>query len=71
MKESIKKENKRKEKYKILLDKKEHYKELCKISQKNIENLINLLNPEQKKSIENSENKYLIDVDSFSFTEYI
>ena len=78
LKESIKKENKRKEKYyqlkekyKILLDKKEHYKELCKISQKNLENLINLLNPEQKKSIENSENKYLIDVDSFSFTEYI
>ena len=34
-------------------------------------NLINLLNPEQKKAIENSENKYLIDLDSFSFTEYI
>ena len=78
LKESIKKENKRKEKYyqlkekyKILLDKKEHYKELCKISQKNMNNLINLLNPEQKKAIENSENKYLIDLDSFSFTEYI
>ena len=78
LKESIKNENKRKEKYyqlkekyKILLDKKEHYKELCKISQKNMNNLINLLNPEQKKAIENSENKYLIDLDSFSFTEYI
>ena len=78
LKESIKKENKRKEKYyqlkekyKILLDKKEHYKELCKISQKNMNNLINLLNPEQKKAIENSENKYLIDLDSFSFTEHI
>ena len=78
LKESIKKENKKKEKYyqlnekyKILLDKKEHYKELCKISQKNMNNLINLLNPEQKKEIENSENKYLIDLDSFSFTEYI
>ena len=76
LKEAAKKEKQRKEKYyqlkekyKILLDKKEHYKELCKISKKNMENLINLMNPELKKSIESSENKYLIDTDSFSFTE--
>lgn len=60
-----------KEKYKVLLDKKEHYKEICKIARQNMENIINLLNPEQKKNIENSENKYLIDLDSFSFTEII
>ena len=76
LKEAANKEKQRKEKYsqikekyKILLDKKEHYKELCKISKKNMENLINLMNPELKKSIESSENKYLIDTDSFSFTE--
>ena len=76
LKEAVKKEKQRKEKYyklkekyKILLEKKEHYKEICKIARKNMENLINLLEPEQKKNIENSENKYLIDIDSFSFTE--
>ena len=56
-------------KYKNLLNKKEKYKELCKIAKKNLEIIIGLLNPEQKKQIEKSERKYLIDTDSFSFTE--
>jgi len=60
-----------KEKYKVLLNKKERYKELCKIVNKNMENVISLLNPEQKKSIENSGNKYLLDTDNFSLTEII
>ena len=60
-----------KEKYKVLLNKKERYKELCKIVNKNMENVISLLNPEQKKSIENSGNEYLLDTDNFSLTEII
>lgn len=56
-------------KYRNLLNKKEHYKDLCKIAKKNVENIINLLTPQQKQQIEQSENKYLIDTDSFSFTE--
>ena len=58
-----------KSKYRNLLNKKEHYKDLCKIAKKNVENIINLLTPQQKQQIEQSENKYLIDTDSFSFTE--
>ena len=58
-----------KSKYKNLLNKKEYYKDLCKIAKKNVENIINLLTPQQKQQIEQSENKYLIDTDSFSFTE--
>ena len=76
--EVIIKEKQRKEKYyslkgkyKNLLNKKEHYKEICKIAQKNIENIINLLSPEQRKNIEDSGNNYLIDTNSFSFTEFI
>ncbi len=76
LKESIKKEKQRKEKYyslkgkyKNLLNKKERYKDLCKIAKKNMENIISLLTPQQKQQIEQSENKYLIDTDSFSFTE--
>ena len=34
-----------------------------------MENIISLLTPQQKQQIEQSENKYLIDTDSFSFTE--
>ena len=56
-------------KYKNLVNKKEHYKDLCKIARKNVENIIALLTPQQKQQIEESENKYLIDTDSFSFTE--
>ena len=76
LREVIKKEKQRKEKYyqlkekyKILLEKKEHYKDISKISKKKIENIINLLTPEQKMNIEKEGNKYLIDLDSFSFTE--
>ncbi len=76
--EVVIKEKQRKEKYyslkgkyKNLLNKKEHYKEICKIANKNIENIINLLSPEQRKNIEDSGNNYLIDTDSFSFTEFI
>ena len=57
-------------KYKNLLNKKEHYKELCKIAKKNVENIINLLTPQQKEKIKQSENNYLINTDSFSFTEF-
>ena len=56
-------------KYRNLLNKKERYKELCKIAKKNVENIIELLTPQQKQQIEQTENKYLIDTDSFSFTE--
>ena len=76
LKESIKKEKQRKEKYyqlkekyKILLEKKERYKDISKIAKRKIENIVNLLTPEQKKNIEKEGNKYLIDLDSFSFTE--
>jgi len=58
-----------KEKYKILLEKKERYKDISKIAKRKIENIVNLLTPEQKKNIEKEGNKYLIDLDSFSFTE--
>ena len=78
LKESIKKEKQRKEKYyqlkekyKTLMEKKEQYKNMTKIAKKNMEKIINLLTPEQKKNIENSENNYLMDLDSFSFTEFI
>ena len=60
-----------KEKYKELLDKKEHYKEICKIIMQNMEKILNILTPEQKNNIENSGNDYLIDLNSFSFTEII
>ena len=56
-------------KYRNLLNKKENYKDLCKIARKNMENLISLMTPQQKEQIEKSENKYLIDTSSFSFTE--
>ena len=76
LREVIKKEKQRKEKYyqlkekyKILLEKKEHYKDISKIAKRKIENIVNLLTPEQKKNIEKEGNKYLIDLDSFSFTE--
>ena len=76
LREVIKKEKQRKEKYyqlkekyKILLEKKERYKDMSKIAKRKIENIVNLLTPEQKKNIENEGNKYLIDLDSFSFTE--
>lgn len=76
IKDLLKEENKKKinykelkYKYKNLLQKKEHYKELCKIEKKNVENIILLLTPQQKEQIKKSENKYLIDTDSFSFTE--
>ena len=76
LREVIKKEKQRKEKYyqlkekyKILLEKKERYKDISKIAKRKIENIVNLLTPEQKKNIENEGNKYLIDLDSFSFTE--
>ena len=78
LKESIKKEKQRKEKYyqlkekyKTLMEKKEQYKNMSKIAKKNMEKIINILTPEQKKNIENSENNYLMDMDSFSFTEFI
>ena len=78
LKESIKKEKQRKEKYyqlkekyKTLMEKKEQYKNMTKIAKKNMEKIINILTPEQKKNIENSENNYLMDLDSFSFTEFI
>ena len=60
-----------KEKYKELLYKKEHYKEICKIIMQNMEKILNILTPEQKNNIENSGNDYLIDLNSFSFTEII
>ena len=44
---------------------------MTKIIKKNMEKIINILTPEQKKNIENSENNYLMDMDSFSFTEFI
>ena len=76
LREVIKKEKQRKEKYyklkekyKILLEKKESYKDISKIAKRKIENIVNLLTPEQKKNIEKEGNKYLIDLDSFSFTE--
>ena len=76
LREVIKKEKQRKEKYyqlkekyKILLEKKERYKDISKIAKRKIENIVNLLTPEQKKNIEKEGNKYLIDLDSFSFTE--
>ena len=76
LREVIKKEKQRKEKYyqlkekyKILLEKKERYKDISKIAKRKIENVVNLLTPEQKKNIEKEGNKYLIDLDSFSFTE--
>ena len=78
LREVIKKEKQRKEKYyqlkekyKILLEKKERYKDISKIAKRKIENIVNLLTPEQKKNIEKEGNKYLIDLDSFSFTEII
>ena len=74
--ELIKKKNERKismkelkYKYKNLLNKKEKYKDLCKIAKKNVENIIKILTPQQISQIEQSENKYLIDTDTFSFTE--
>ena len=76
LREVIKKEKQRKEKYyqlkekyKILLEKKERYKDMSKIAKRKIGNIVNLLTPEQKKNIEKEGNKYLIDLDSFSFTE--
>ena len=76
LKEMIVKEKERKiyykelkYKYRNLIKKKENYKDLCKIARKNMENLISLLTPQQKEQIEQSENKYLIDTSSFSFTE--
>ena len=60
-----------KEKYKELLHKKEHYKEICKIIMQNMEKILNILTPEQKNNIENFGNDYLIDLNSFSFTEII
>ena len=76
LREVIKKEKQRKEKYyqlkekyKTLLEKKERYKDISKIAKRKIENIVNLLTPEQKKNIEKEGNKYLIDLDSFSFTE--
>ncbi len=53
------------------MEKKEQYKNMTKIAKKNMEKIINLLTQEQKKNIENSENNYLMDLDSFSFTEFI
>ena len=57
-------------KYKNLLDKKEKYKKMCKIVNKNVENIMSFLNQEQRKQIEESDKKYLLDPDSFSFTEF-
>ena len=57
-------------KYKNLLTKKEHYKELCKIANTNVENIIKLLTPQQLEQIKQSDKKYLIDTDSFSFSEF-
>ena len=57
-------------KYKNLLDKKEKYKKMCKIVNKNVENIMSFLNQEQRKQIEESDKKYLLDPDSFSFIEF-
>ena len=57
-------------KYKKLLEKKEKYKSMCKIVNTNVENIMSFLSPEQKKQIEESDKKYLLDTDSFSFTEF-
>jgi len=57
-------------KYKKLLEKKEKYKSMCKIVNTNVENIMSFLSPEQKKQIEESDKKYLLDADSFSFTEF-
>ena len=57
-------------KYKNCLEKKEKYKKMCKIVNKNVENIMSFLNQEQRKQIEESDKKYLLDADSFSFTEF-
>ena len=57
-------------KYKNCLEKKEKYKTMCKIVNKNVENIMSFLNQEQRKQIEESDKKYLLDADSFSFTEF-